>query len=129
MLPAQRNEPSPCAASAIGDLVAKHKRPPIYVETKPGPFRDDPKLGRLVQFRCKGDRLASAEFSNRRTPEWKAILHRSTRRRGYWQLTTFDERGAIGDTRAHSCDALVRSELLPRAWRLRKIRLLTKAPR
>ena len=105
------------------------KRPPIYVETKPGPFRDDPELGRLVTFRCKGQRLATAEFVNRRDPNWTAVLHRSTHRRGQWQLSQFDERGAIGDSRSISCDALVRHHLEPRNWKIRKIRLATKAPR
>jgi hypothetical protein len=105
------------------------KRPPIYVETKPGPFHDDPKLGRLVRFRCKGARLATAEFVNRGDPKWTAILHRSTHRRGQWQLTQFDAEGAFTDTRSKSCDRLVRQVLAPRGWKIRKIRLSTKAPR
>jgi hypothetical protein len=110
-------------------VVARKKRPPIYVETKAGPFRDDPKLGRLVQFRCKGDRLATAEFANRRYPGEIAVLHRSTHRRGQWQLSYFDKYGAVGDSRSKSCDALVRHRLEPRGWRIRKIRLSTKAPK
>lgn len=105
------------------------KRPPIYVETKPGPFRDDPELGRLVTFRCKGQRLASAEFVNRKYPGETAVLHRSTHRRGQWQLSYFDKYGASGDSRSMSCDALVRHRLEPRNWKIRKIRLSPKAPR
>ncbi len=58
------------------------------------------------------------EFASRKTDE-TAILHRSTKYAGKWQLSFFDDRGPVRDSQHSSAkDALL--EVSPKRWRLRK---------
>jgi hypothetical protein len=52
---------------------------------------------RAIQFRCEG------------RPEWFAIIHPSTIEIGRWQVSYFDDRGAIGDTRRDTLGEALRA--------------------
>lgn len=68
-----------------------------------------PRGGEPVQFRAK----------------WRedmfAILHRSTKERGRWQLTTFDKDGPIGDVIRSTCEEALYDGGVDRSWKLEKM--------
>ena len=59
------------------------------------------------------DRLRVIEFSGPKgRPGWYAIIHRATKAVGEWQLSWFDEDGAVGDTRRADVNELIRVALI-----------------
>ncbi len=72
--------------------------------------------------RCRWEReglLRAAEFTNRRN-QTTAIVHPSTKTKGFWQVSFWDDQGPISDVQRRSCnDAL--AELPPKLWRLRQV--------
>ncbi len=66
-------------------------------------------------------RFIGAEFRSRRTPGMFAVVHQSTKRPGWWQVSFFDVYGAIGDSERHTADECLR-EVPPSAWRLSAVK-------
>jgi hypothetical protein len=63
----------------------------------------------------------AAEFVQRDDPRRTAILHPSTKRKG-WQVSFFDQDGAVSDViRADCSAALYDAGITPGAWRLRAV--------
>lgn len=69
---------------------------------------------------CDDDAVAAAEFRRRQNPREFAILHRSTKKRDTWQLSFFDDQGAVRDVQAPSC-AIALREVPHWQWRLRQV--------
>lgn len=70
---------------------------------------------------CDDDRLAAAHFVDRVDPRRYAILHRSTKPgASRWQLSFFDERGAVSDFSVPKCQLALR-ELPHSNYRLREV--------
>lgn len=90
----------------------------IWVEKIPWPIDDDEPP--MLRFRCAPG-LKSVKFQHRKDPSEVAILHRSTKFRGKWQLSKFDAKGPWGDTTG-TCDELVK-ELSPERWRLLRVKI------
>lgn len=75
------------------------------------------RLGRWV---CDEDRLVGAMFVNRYDEHDIAILHRSSKTPGKWQVTHFHRKTPWGDSQYSSCkDAL--GGLMPSGWRLKRV--------
>lgn len=94
---------------------------PVYVTgCRPWPFPRKPGERRRTVgciWACRGMPRA-AQFSDRRNPARIAILHRSTKRTG-WQVSRFDQYGAIGDVIRPTCsEALAASDIAPGQWKL-----------
>lgn len=101
----------------FGTLLAATRamRSPIRLTTRPGAFGI-----KLRSWSCDDDRLAGAEFQSRRDPAQTAILHRSTKHAGQWQLSFLDAQGPVSDLQNKSCTTILR-ELHHKQWRLRKV--------
>ncbi len=62
--------------------------------------------------------LKAAQFVDRRDPTWTVVLHPSTKRTG-WQVSRFDQHGAVGDTIRPTCsEALEAADITPYRWKL-----------
>lgn len=97
------------------------KKSPIVVSCKPWPFKLRPgeRRRKLCQWTCASE-PRGAEFQHRRDGR-TAVLHRSTKRDG-WQVSTFDERGAIGDIVRPSCNLALRdAAIMPGSWKLKQV--------
>lgn len=92
------------------------KRPPIYREKRLRAWPGGPNIDRWA---CDA-RFQSAEFQDRRDPTRTAIVHRSTKYPGAWQVSRFDAEGAVGDSKRSSCAEALR-EVPPTSWRLRTL--------
>lgn len=92
------------------------KRPPIYIEKRKRLWPGGPNIDRWT---CDA-RFQSAEFQDRSYPNRRAIVHRSTKYTGRWQVSLFDDRGASGDLNRATCAEALR-EVPPASWRLRKL--------
>lgn len=93
------------------------------------PFRDiEPDDRERFTKWISDDRLDGAEFRYRHTDHagWFAVLHRSTKSHGRWQLSWFDSEGAIGDIDRATADECL-TEVRPHSWRL--VALKTKGQR
>lgn len=90
------------------------KRSPVRVEKKKLLFGIE-----SLRWVCDA-RLQAAEFQHRKQPERTVIVHRSTKHKGLWQTSRFDERGAQSDSQNSSCTEALR-ELSPKDWRLRNV--------
>lgn len=76
---------------------------------------------RWYNWVCDDDRLEAAQFNERGNPERFAVLHRSTKPGPRWQLSFFDERGAINDVRGASCTRLLNEDVPRHVYRLKSI--------
>ena len=75
------------------------------------PMDEDDILPRR-HFEVAGD-VRGVQLRCDKRPEWFAVVHRSSKGRDCWQVSYFDERGAVGDTeRATLYLALNDTELL-----------------
>ncbi len=73
---------------------------------------------------CDEDRLQGARFVERKDSSRFVVLHRSTRPGALpWQVSFFDDRGAVGDSEAKSCERALRDHIPRRVYRLREIEL------
>jgi hypothetical protein len=62
--------------------------------------------------------LRGAEFSSRTRSDETAIVHPSTKSAGKWQVSFFDELGAVRDSQHSSVEDALK-QLSPRKWKLR----------
>jgi len=106
-------------------------RPGVKVVCTGDPFADlddeDGPKRKFCKWKCVNGG-APAMFRHREPDraDWYAILHRSTKEAGKWQLTTFDKDGPWGDVNRKSCDqALEDGDINPRWWKLEKTADLT----
>jgi hypothetical protein len=58
------------------------------------------------------------EFTSRKRPGETAIVHRSTKHPGMWQVSLFDEHGPVNDSQ-HSDPADALKRVFPKHWRLK----------
>ena len=64
-----------------------------------------------------------AEFASRQGRPQTAVLHPSTKKLGQWQVSFFDEDGAIRDVIRPTCDqALADAGVIPATWKLKVAR-------
>lgn len=81
----------------------------------PRPFGKRRTMG--CHWTCRGD-LKAAQFVDRRDPTWTVVLHPSTKRSG-WQVSRFDQYGAVGDVIRPTCSAALKdAEITPYRWKL-----------
>lgn len=67
-------------------------------------------------------KVAVAQFRHRRDPRKFAILHRSTKEPGRWQLSRFDEDGPTGDSIRDTADKALKDGLdAGRLWKLESV--------
>lgn len=100
--------------------MARTKSPLHVVGCQPWPFPRTPGTRRLIGCRwaCRGD-LKAARFNERYSPWRYAILHPSTKRPGAWQVSRFDEQGALGDVIRPTCSAALKdAEIIAHRWKL-----------
>jgi hypothetical protein len=97
-------------------MAIKH-RPPLHVEKRQ---LFGPKGPKFNVWKCDA-RLQVAKLQYRRNPHLTAVVHRSTKTPGGWQLTYFDDGTPTGDIQVRSCQEAVR-EVPPGTWRLRQLR-------
>lgn len=119
----------------------RRSKPPVFLECVPTPkdvvekIRQilpsaDVKLHRVesCRWRCRRT-LRGATWRHRKDPSRILILHPSTKRVGGWQVSEFDDRGAVRDGGVHpTCDdalANINSDYLKGIWDPRKWRLDT----
>ena len=89
--------------------------PHLYKEAQGLNFlTDEP----MWSWRCDG-KIQAARFVATHNPSMYAILHPSTKSRGKWQVSYFDELGAVSDTIFSSCDKAVKE--LNYGYRLEEI--------
>ena len=62
--------------------------------------------------------LRAAEFSSRTRPGETAIVHPSTKSLGRWQVSFFDERGAVRDSLHPTAEDALR-QVPPKRWKLK----------
>lgn len=103
--------------------MTKGKKSPLKVACKPWPFKPRPgerKHKPLCKWVCRsGVPVRAASFISRRGQHWTAVLHPSTKERGRWQVSIFDEMGAIGDSIRNTCtEALSARDIMPESWKL-----------
>lgn len=96
-------------------MAKRRAKSPLRVVCKPSAIPGR----KLCRWQCVGD-VAAAEFSHRGEPSETAILHKSTKRNGKWQLSFFQSGEPYSDVQDSSCTVLLR-ELPPSLWRLRKV--------
>lgn len=101
--------------------MTRRARSPLHVVCRPWPF--SPKPGErphkpLCKWVCRGP-LRGAEFVDRRDPRRRAVLHPSTKQAGRWQVSVFDQGGAVGDVVRDSCAAALKDrDIVPGRWKL-----------
>ena len=61
--------------------------------------------------------LHGAQFSSRTRPDEFAIVHPSTKSAGKWQVSFFDELGAVRDSQHSSVEDALR-QVSPKKWKL-----------
>jgi hypothetical protein len=99
--------------------MARRQRSPVVARCKPWPFprKAGERRRSICQWTCARE-PQGAEFVNRRDGR-VAVLHPSTKRKG-WQVSLFDERGAISDIIRADCNtALYDAGITPTSWKLR----------
>lgn len=84
------------------------------------PFKDVGDNMKVCKWTCPTGG-ATVQFRSRDRPEWFAILHRSTKQRGKWQVTHFDDRGAIGDVVRSTCEQALYDMGINRRWKIEAI--------
>lgn len=65
--------------------------------------------------------LRGAEFSSRTRRDETAIVHPSTKSIGKWQVSFFDELGAVRDSQHGSVDDALK-QVPPKRWKLKEFR-------
>ena len=68
-------------------------------------------------WKVVGD-LRAAEFSSRTRSDETAIVHPSTKALGKWQVSFFDEQGAVRDSQHPSAEDALR-QVPPKRWKLK----------
>ena len=92
-------------------------RSPIRLRCHANAFGD---RNAICAWKCEGD-VRAAKFIDRRAPDRYAIIHRSSKKAGWWQLSRFDAEGAVGDSLRPTCDAALKDGLDNGSrWRLAK---------
>lgn len=82
---------------------------------------------KLSKWVCDESRLLGAKFQDRKLPHHTAVLHRSPKIPGYWQVSYFSDGVPWGDTQYRSCQEAV-GGYVPSRWRLRKVIWRTDCP-
>ena len=100
-------------ASLLG---MKAKKSPVKLVCK-RPWLDVGDDMLICKWKCSAN-IRGAQFRYRKRPDMFAILHRSTRSPGKWQLTHFDKDGPIGDVERSSCDEALYDGHINRDWKL-----------
>lgn len=72
------------------------------------------------RYVCDGDAVAGIELQSRADPQRTAVVAPSTKTRGLWQTSYFDEHGPSGDTQRGSCSEALQN-LVPKEWKLRRV--------
>ncbi len=81
---------------------------------------------RFIKWTCD-ERFRGAEFRDRRAPRFFAVIHQSTKTPDKWQVSWFDDLGAVGDCeRGTAVEAL--AEVPPRAWKLIELARVSSRP-
>lgn len=102
----------------------KRFKSPVRVgECFPWPFKprraDEPR--KICRWVCDAPRLRAAEFVDRHNTKRTAVLHPSTKRKG-WQVSFFDQHGAVSDVIRAGCDeALYDAGVRPASWKLKAV--------
>jgi hypothetical protein len=78
-------------------------------------------LGHILHVWACDARFRAAEFQDRYDPRKTAIVHGSTKKKGFWQTSFFDERGPAMDIQSKTCAEAMR-ELPYHTWRLRNVK-------
>jgi hypothetical protein len=76
---------------------------------------------RICKWVCLRPFRAARFVGRKNRPGETAIVHRSTKRPGKWQVSYFDADGPWSDTEHSSCNAAV-EDLRPYAWRLKEVK-------
>lgn len=81
-----------------------------------------PLLFGLVERRwsCDDARLKAAEFQDRKDPSITVIIHPSTKAKGRWQASFFENGEPVRDVQASSCEIALR-DVSHRKYRLRHV--------
>lgn len=61
------------------------------------------------------------QFRHRKRKDLYAILHPSTKRKGRWQLTSFDDDGPIGDVERATCEEALYDGGITRDYKIEAI--------
>lgn len=113
-------------SAAVFDRVLSRVRSPIRLERKHDPFFEKliasgewPRSERVavVRWRVVGPLLA-VRFRAVKRPDWTALLTRSAKQPGKWQLTTFDEQGPWGDVVRETAEKALQDGLAGDRWRI-----------
>lgn len=75
---------------------------------------------KICRWACIGS-VQGARFTRRHNPDDMAIVHPSTKKPGWWQVSFFDAQGPSGDSQRKTCSEAV-GLLEPWEWRLREVR-------
>lgn len=75
------------------------KVPPAKLVCRPGAFAGI----KLCKWKATGTARV-VKFQDRRDPSRFALLHPSSKRGGWWQVTRFDEGGPVGDALRRTAD-------------------------
>ncbi len=101
--------------------MTRRPRSPLHVVCQPWPFparAGERRHKPLCRWACRGP-VRVAEFVDRRNPQRRAVLHPSTKQAGRWQVSVFDQQGAVGDVVRDSCaEALKARDISPGTWKL-----------
>jgi hypothetical protein len=104
--------------------MAKRRRSPVFLKCE-RLLPDDPHdHEKLCRWECDDAQVAGVELVDRHDPTYSAILHRSSKpdRGKYpWQLSFFDSKGAVSDTRGASCARLLNDATPHYSWKLRTV--------
>lgn len=81
---------------------------------------------KVYAWRCDDAAVNGAMFTSRTNKDEYAILHRSTKQSGKWQVSFFDKHGPVSDAQATSCERALRDHLPARRFRLRSVETRSK---
>lgn len=102
--------------------MTKRQRSPLRVKCSPWPFELEPGERRRSICHWVCDAPVAAEFTRRHSKygPHTAILHPSTKGRGRWQVSFFDDLGAVSDVNRATCsEALKDADIVPSNWKLK----------
>lgn len=86
--------------------------------------RNKPRLDQpIYKWVCDDANVQAAEFAHKKYPHLFSVLHRSPKKdgAGQWQVSTFDQDGAVGDRRYPDCTRALNEDVPFYAYRLRKV--------
>lgn len=75
---------------------------------------------KICKFRM-ARKFKAARFENKKDKSEFAIVHPSTKKKGYCQISFFDAEGPWSDRQHKTCAAAV-ADLSPRQWRLKSVK-------